>query len=172
MFFFPVILLAALILIFANPIPDDSVDSDSDLYTISFDPNSDLNIEHNLVSSAFPSNEIIVANSKADVEPKCTTDSSTGIDPIDNIQKRFIECPAYPIPQAPPKIHPERPTEEPGKTTSTETNPCEKMRPNYVSCGGPEVTDARSAPILSAVLNCVPGRIFQFAAQYPTISSS
>ena len=161
MFYFPLIFLAALTLIFANPIPDDSVDLDSDLNTISFDPNLDVNIEHNLVSSAFPSNEIVVANSKADTQPECTTDSLTDIDPDDNIQKRFKVCPAYPIPQTPSQTHPQRPIEEPNKATSTETNPCEETRPHYVSCGGPEATDTRIAPILGAVLNCVPGMIFR-----------
>ena len=152
MWFFFFILIAISIFVCANPIPDelaDSIDLNSD--TASFIIDADVDTTRTITNSV---SSPIVATEPG---PHCNTDAFVDENIETTFQKRFKECPAYPIPQAPPQPHPQRPTEEPDKATSTENDPCDKTLPHYLSCGGPVVTYVHLEPLLHSVLNCVPG---------------
>lgn len=171
MLFFSLIVLAILTVVFANPIPEDIEDSNylnigtDPTYNPTYNPSDTVNIE---ASSNVPPNVDTVADSViiSESEPRCITDASVD-DQIDNgIQKRSQKtyCPILvnggakvPIPQTT--------TEQPAgdtRTTTKDPSKCPKPElPDYVACGGSEVTDATVFPLLGAVLNCVPGKSFQ-----------
>lgn len=159
------IVLAILTVVFANPIPED-VD-DSNYLNIgtdpTYNPSDTVNIE---ASSVVPLNadtvpdSIIISKSG----PECITDASVDGQVDDSIQKRSDFCPI--IINGPSKSPISRPTtEQPAGDTRANTkdpSQCPKRElPDYVACGGAEVTDARVFPLLGAVLNCVPGKSFE-----------
>ena len=162
MFYFLFLFLASLTLIFASPIPDDSDNSDLDRDTVSFNSNTGSGNGDDLDSSILLSNEVIVANPAVNViEPLC--ESETSIDKFgetgNNIQKRSNVCLPHSQGKASLQALPQQSIYQPRKSTSTSNNPCDRKKPHYVSCGGPEVPDNNSfiTDLFRSVLNCVPG---------------
>lgn len=164
--FFFLILATIQILIFANPIPDDS---SWDLNTVA---DLDIDAGNDPLGSNFSPDEVIIAGSIAIPVPRCTSDASTDKDladvSIDNdleskIQKRLnteSSCP-NPIDPITPQSLPQSPSNAPKKATSNENNPCGLEYSKYLSCGGWEVTNPPIDPIFSIVLNCVEGTFYK-----------
>ena len=166
MLFFSLIVLAILTVVFANPIPEDI--EDSTYLNIGTDPTYNPSDTVNIIASSdVPPNVDTAADSViiTESEPGCFTDASVD-DQIDNsIQKRSSKtfCPVQ-MHEGVKIPNPQTTTEQPAgdtRTTTKDPSKCPKRElPNYVACGGSEVTDATVFPLLGAVLNCVPGKSF------------
>lgn len=162
MFYFAVTVVAILSLSCANPVPNESNESNGsnlNLNTVELSSNYVL-IGDNLADSNYSPDPVIVANSIAGNEPECTSDALIHDDVDNNLQKRVNACPIDGDPKVPTQPSSHQSPDEVKKSTSTSGDPCRRSaRPRYVSCGGAEIKHLGDE-FYTLVLNCVPGIFF------------
>ena len=159
MYKFFMIVLSALVVVLAGPIPEDSNDS-IDINQFQ-DGNADLDVEPlgKLDSSSSSQDTHILAESHG---TGCNSDASTEVN--DNAQDGGIFrrgttfCPVV-IPPTENQYMGRKPIPKPSTTTSEETCP-DKLKPEHVTCGGPEVVahPEQDDTDIDWVVNCKKGK--------------